>query len=73
MLQAYTDRAVFTAGLPRLYIGINNAEPSGIYQDNAPPTTGKEYIYKLCNDPDAEGFPTWQIQYNVGGVNVTKP
>ena len=40
--------------------------PSGTYQDATPPTTGKEYAYKLHNDPDAEGFKKWAIQWAGG-------
>lgn len=41
----------------------NNSAPSGTYQDATPPTTGKEYIYKLKNDPDATGYTKWSIYY----------
>jgi hypothetical protein len=64
-LQAiYENRAIFTNATPVLEIHGTNAAPSGIYQDATPPTTGKEYIYKLENDPDLEGFNTWNITYN---------
>jgi len=44
-------------------IGGTNATPSGVYQDGDPPTTGKEYIYELENDPESEGFRLWEIDY----------
>lgn len=59
----YQDRAQFTSATPQLNIGGANAAPSGVYQDATPPTTGKEMIYKLVNDPDAEGFRKWTIIY----------
>ena len=62
-LRLYTDRAVFTAAAPTLNIGGSNPAPSGIYQDANPPTTGKEYIYTLVNDPRVEGFKKWSITY----------
>jgi len=43
--------------------GGTNAAPSGTYQDGDPPTTGKEYIYELENDPETEGFNVWAITY----------
>lgn len=60
----YNNRANFTTSSPQLNIGGDNAAPSGTYQDSDPPTTGKEYIYKLENDPDGEGFNTWSITNN---------
>jgi len=62
-LGIYNNRANFTYATPALNIGGTNAAPSGIYQDATPPTTGKEYIYKLVNDPDLEGFNKWTITY----------
>lgn len=59
----YADRALFTSAAPILNIGGTNAAPSGVYQDATPPTTGKEMIYKLINDPDGEGFKKWTITY----------
>lgn len=59
----YADRALFTSAAPILNIGGTNAAPSGVYQDATPPTTGKEMIYKLVNDPDGEGFKKWTIIY----------
>jgi hypothetical protein len=61
--EIYDRRLAFTSALPALNVGGTNAEPSGVYQDAAPPTTGKEMIYKLVNDPDAEGFNKWTITY----------
>lgn len=63
----YAERAAFTYATPSLNVGANNSVPSGVYQDATPPTTGLEYVFKLANDPDAEGFNTWTITYN-GGV-----
>ncbi len=59
----YQARAAFTDTTPALQIGGTNAAPSGVYQNAVTPTTGKEKIYKLVNDPDAEGFNTWAITY----------
>lgn len=63
LLRLYTDRALFTYATPELNIAGNNSAPSGTYQDATPPTTGKEYAYKLENDPDAEGFNVWAITF----------
>lgn len=60
----YNRRAAFTHAAPVFRIDGINASPSGIYQDATPPTTGKEFIFKLVNDPDAEGFNKWTINYN---------
>jgi len=59
----YSDRASFLYASPVLSVGGTNAAPSGTYADATPPTTGKEYIYKLVNDPDSEGFKKWAITY----------
>lgn len=56
-----------TYATPALNLGSNNAAPGGTYQDGDPPTTGKEYIYEMANDPETTGYPTWSITYN-GGV-----
>ena len=59
----YSDRASFLYASPVLGIGGTNAAPSGTYQDGDPPSTGKEYIYELVNDPEAESFKKWAITY----------
>ena len=59
----YSDRASFLYASPVLGIGGTNAAPSGTYQDGDPPSTGKEYIYELVNDPEAESFKKWAIMY----------
>jgi hypothetical protein len=59
----YARRASFTATAPSLNISGTNADPSGVYQDADPPTTGLEYVYELRNDPEAEGFKKWTITY----------
>lgn len=68
----YARRAAFTYATPQINIGGDggtiNAAPSGMYQDGDPPTTGKEYIYELANDPESEGFKTWSIVYNGGSA-----
>lgn len=64
-LDAYNNRANFTASTPTFNVdGTGNAAPSGIYQDGDPPTTGKEYIYELVNDPESEGFNKHVWTYN---------
>jgi hypothetical protein len=63
LLRLYTDRASFTYATPSLNVGGTNPDPSGVYQDATPPTTGLEYAYKLVNDPDTEGFNTWTVTY----------
>jgi len=69
----YAGRMGYTAPAPVARINGQTDEASGIYQDATPPTTGKEFIYKLANDPDADGFNTWSIQYTEGGVKVVVP
>lgn len=59
----YADRALFTAATPMLGIGGNNAAPSGVYQTSATPSTGKEMIYALVNDPNLEGFHKWTATF----------
>lgn len=59
----YARRANFGSTSPELLIGGTNAAPSGTYQASATPTTGKEMIYALANDPNAEGFKKWSITY----------
>lgn len=59
----YNNRMSFVDPAPILGIGGNNAAPSGIYQYSPTPTTGKEMIYALVNDPDNEGFNKWTITY----------
>jgi hypothetical protein len=69
LLDIYTNRASFTSIVTPILLTIqaNNETPSGIYQDDATPSTGLEYVYKLANDPDAEGFKKWKITWN-GGI-----
>jgi hypothetical protein len=61
----YADRAFFTYAAPSLYIGGNNAAPSGIYQYAATPSTALEKVYALENDDDLEGFNKWDITYSL--------
>ena len=61
----YDNRADFSYATPALNVGGTNAAPSGVYQDGDPPTTGKEYIYEIENDPETEGYNTWSVTYNV--------
>ena len=60
----YDRRISFTAAAPSANVGGTNAAPSGVYQDEDPPVTGKGYIYELVNDPEVEGFKKWAITYN---------
>jgi hypothetical protein len=69
LAQIYADRALYTRtgyGARHYLNNSSHAAPSGVYQDATPPTTGLEYIYKLANDPDAEGFKQWTFVYNGG-------
>ena len=59
----YAQRASITWETPALDISTLTNDPTGVYQDATPPTTGLEYVYKLVNDPDAEGFNVWTITY----------
>ena len=61
----YADRASFTAAAPALAIGGTNQAPSGVYQSVTPPTSGKEAIYDLVNDPTAQGFKKWTVTYTI--------
>lgn len=62
---AYTNRANFTDSAPVFNVdGTGNSTPSGLYQDATPPTDGKEFIFKLVNDPDVEGFNAQVWTYN---------
>ena len=63
LLNIYNRRASFTNTTPSLNIGGTNSAPGGIYQYSANPSTGKEFIYALENDDDAEGFNKWTITY----------
>lgn len=62
----YANRMIYSYAefVPHiLRIHGTNAAPSGLYQNATPPTTGREYIYKLEHDPDGEGFIIWDIGY----------
>lgn len=59
----YANRANFTNAAPNLRIDGDNAAPSGTFQAAATPTTGKEQIYALINDPNGEGFNTWTVTF----------
>ncbi len=63
LTRLYADRALFTAAAPVLNIGGTNSAPTGIYQSVTPPTSGKEAIYDLVNDPTAQGFKKWAITF----------
>lgn len=61
----YANRASFAHAVYGHDLTLTgNATPSGAYQDATPPTTGLEYIYKLANDPDDEGFKKWVVYYS---------
>ena len=62
-LWLYTYRASFTDGTPSMNMGGTNAAPGGLYQDGDPPTTGKEYIFEVVNDPEGEGFNVWTVTF----------
>ena len=59
----YAQRASISWETPALDISSLTNNPTGVYQDATPPTTGLEYVYKLVNDPDVEGFNVWTITY----------
>lgn len=59
----YDNWAAFTYATPNLQIHTTNAAPSGTYQDGDPPTTGKEYIYEIVNDPESTGNEAWVVTY----------
>lgn len=76
----YTNRANYLgtlAGEPALDItGNDNAEPllaTAKPENSVTPTTGKEFIYKLINDPDTEGFKKWNILYNRDSIVESAP
>jgi len=62
-LWGYTYRASFTFGAPSMNMGGTNDNPGGVYQDASPPTTALERVFKVVNDPDAEGFNKWAWTY----------
>ena len=62
-LGIYTNRASYGYATPTLNVGGSNSAPSGTYQDGDPPTTGKEYIFEIENDPETEGFNKWAVTY----------
>ena len=69
ILGCYQMRAAMTHDTPVLNVGgASNAVPGGVYQDAVTPTTDLEYIYKLVNDPDAEGFYRWTVVWNGGSA-----
>lgn len=61
--QIYTAWAAFTYATPTLNIDGTTTAPSGTYQDGDPPTTGKEYIYEIVNDPESTGNIVWTVTY----------
>jgi hypothetical protein len=61
--EIYDNWAGYTYATPTLNIGGTNSSPSGIYQDGDPPTTGKEYIYEIENDPETTGNEVWSVTY----------
>ena len=59
----WANKANFTYATPTLdLLGGSNAAPSGTYQNNCPPTSGKEYAYDLVNDNCGHGGPKWVVQ-----------
>ena len=59
----YDNWAAYTDATPVLNISGSNSAPSGVYQDGDPPTTGKEYIYEIVNDPESTGNEVWSVTY----------
>ena len=60
----YDRRISFTAAAPSADVGGTNAAPSGIYEhEGPPPVGGKNMIYTLVNDENAEGFKKWTWTY----------
>lgn len=57
LMELYETRMLRTwAGVIAINLSGSNSAPSGVYQDSAAPSSGLEYVYKLVNDPDGEGF-----------------
>jgi len=59
----YDNWAAYTDATPVLNISGTNAAPSGTYQDGDPPTTGKEYIYEIVEDPESTGNEAWVVTF----------
>lgn len=55
----YDARAAYLTQSKTLNIATSNAAPSGTYQAQVPPSSGKEYIYELKNDSASQGFSKW--------------
>jgi hypothetical protein len=59
----YPDWALFTANIAVNVGNASNAAPSGVYQSVTPPTTGKEAVFDLVNDPTLTGYKKMTITY----------
>jgi hypothetical protein len=61
LARMWARRMSFTAVAPTANLGGTNADPSGVYQEMNPPTTGLEYKFALAVDDLAEGYKLWAI------------
>lgn len=63
LLSVYNRRMAFTYATPALNVGGTNAAPTGVYQAQCPPTTGKERAFELVNDSCGDGFNRWTVTF----------
>mgnify|MGYP001332165902 CR=1 FL=1 len=59
----WSGKANYTYATPALNIGGTNAAPSGAYQSQCPPTSGKEYAYDLVNGICTAAGPEWTVTF----------
>jgi len=59
----WNGKPTYTYAAPSLNIGGTNADPSGVYQANCPPTSGLEQVYDLVNGNCTPSGPEWSVTY----------
>jgi len=59
----WNGKPTYTYATPSLNIGGTNADPSGVYQANCPPTSGLEQVYDLVNGNCTPSGPEWSVTY----------
>jgi len=59
----WSGKANYTYATPALNIGGTNAAPSGVYQSQCPPTSGKEHAYDLVNGICTAAGPEWTVTF----------